>query len=60
MDSDLKYALIFVGGVAVGLAIAKLYARQQVNSGIASALHTAGLDQYTSLVQGLVTPQVVG
>ncbi len=60
MESELKYALIFVGGIAVGLVIAKYYARNQVNTGIASALHSVGLDQYTSTVQGLVTPQVVG
>jgi hypothetical protein len=60
MESNLKYALIFVGGVTTGLVIAKFYARSQVNSGIASALHSIGLDQFTSTVQGLVTPQVVG
>lgn len=60
MGSNLKYALIFVGGVATGLVIAKYYARAQVNSGIASALNSVGLGAFTPTVQGLVTPAVVG
>lgn len=55
----LRDALFFVGGVAVGLYVAKLYARQQVNSGIANVLNTFGLSGLTPTVQGLVTPQIV-
>ena len=60
MGAALKYGLIFVGGVAVGLLIAKQYARAQVNSAIGSALDSVGLGKYAATVEGLVTPQVVG
>jgi hypothetical protein len=60
MESNLKYALIFLGGIATGLVIAKYYARAQVNSGIASTLDKLSLGAFTPTVQGLVTPAVVG
>ncbi len=39
----IKYALIFGGGVAAGLLIAKLYARQQVGDAIGQGLGAIGL-----------------
>jgi hypothetical protein len=57
---SLKDALIFVGGVAVGLYVAKLYARNKVDSTIQGAFNAIGLPQLAPTVEGLVTPQVVG
>jgi hypothetical protein len=62
MTVGLKEVLIFAGGVAAGLYIAKLYARSQVNGAIHEGLDKVGLgdDYFESVVQGLVTPAVVG
>jgi ribulose 1,5-bisphosphate synthetase/thiazole synthase len=60
MESELKYALIFVGGVATGLVIAKYYARNKVDNAITSSLNSLGLGAFAPTVSGLVTPQVVG
>lgn len=60
MIPSAKELLFFVGGVALGLYIAKLYARSQVNSTISSALDSVGLGGLAPTVQGLVTPAVVG
>jgi hypothetical protein len=60
MVISVKDALIFVGGVAVGLLIAKAYARNQLNDAIQSGLDKVGLGAYAHDVQGLVTPAVVG
>lgn len=56
---SVKEALFFVGGVAVGLYVAKLYARQQVNNTIGNALNAIGLGSIAPTVEGLVTPAVV-
>jgi hypothetical protein len=58
----LKEVLFFAGGVAVGLYVAKLYARSQVNGAIHEGLDAIGLGggYIESIAQGLVTPAVVG
>ena len=55
-----REALFLVGGVAIGLLIAKQYARTRFNSALESALGTVGLGGYAAQVEGLITPQVVG
>jgi len=60
LSIGIKEVAIFVGGVAVGLYLAKLYARNQVNSEISSGLNRIGLGAFAPSVEGLVTPQVVG
>lgn len=54
-------ALAFVGGVAVGLLIAKLYARSKVQDVITSGLTSIGLSSSTagSIAQG-IAPAVTG
>ena len=56
---SVKDVLVFAGGVAVGLYVAKLYARRQVNNAIGDGLDKIGLGALTPFVQGLVTPAVV-
>ena len=56
---SLKDVLIFAGGVAVGLYVAKLYARQQVDSTITGVFDKLGLPSVGPIVSGLVTPAVV-
>ncbi len=56
---SLKDVLIFAGGVAVGLYVAKLYARQQVDSTITGVSDKIGLPSVGPFVSGLVTPAVV-
>lgn len=60
MSVGWKEALFFVGGIAAGLYIAKLYARSQVNSAIQTGLDKIGLGSIAPQVEGLVTPVVVG
>ncbi len=52
--------LFLAGGIAIGLYVAKLYARSQVNDAIKNSLDTFGLGKYAGQVEGLVTPAVVG
>lgn len=39
----MKYALVFVGGIATGLFIADQYAKWKVGSGVTSFLNSVGL-----------------
>lgn len=54
-------ALAFVGGVAAGLLIAKLYARSKVEDAIGSGLTSVGLSPSTAngIAQG-IAPLVTG
>jgi hypothetical protein len=54
-------ALAFVGGVAVGLLIAKLYVRSKLEDAIGSGLTSLGLSQSTAtgIAQG-ISPVVTG
>jgi hypothetical protein len=54
-------AIAFVGGVGVGLLVAKVYARQQVRSGLHDALNAVGLGggRVEAFLSGVVVPQVV-
>lgn len=56
---SLRDALFFAGGVAVGLYVAKIYARNQVDNAISTGLDKLGLGALAPVVQGLVTPAVV-
>jgi len=56
---SLRDCLFFAGGVAVGLYVAKLYARNQVDNAIATGLDKIGLGSLAPVIQGLVTPAVV-
>lgn len=61
MSRTLALVLAFGGGVAAGLLIAKFYARNKVEGGIASGLTALGVSESTanSIAQG-VAPVVTG
>jgi Na+-transporting methylmalonyl-CoA/oxaloacetate decarboxylase beta subunit len=61
MNSTTIGVLAFVGGVAAGLLIAKLYARSKVEDAIGSGLTSLGLSQSTAngIAQG-IAPVVTG
>jgi hypothetical protein len=58
----IKTALIFVGGVATGLLIAKLYARSRTEGAIHDALDKFGLGggQIEEAAKRLIVPSVSG
>lgn len=62
MSRVLVTAIVFVGGVGVGLLIAKYYAQYKVQSSIDSGLSKIGLGGGTvqSIVDGTVVPILVG
>lgn len=61
MSKTLIAVLAFAGGVASGLLIAKLYARQKVSDTVHTGLEAVGLagGVTENLVQGVLVPQVV-
>lgn len=61
MNTTTIAALAFVGGVAAGLLIAKLYARSKVEDALASGLGSLGLSSSTAtgIAQG-IAPVVTG
>lgn len=60
MGKAVTYSLLFVGGIATGLLIAKFYARHQVEGGIHSALDAFGLGggKLEDLADSIIVPQV--
>jgi hypothetical protein len=61
MKTVIVGSLAFVGGVAIGLLVAKLYARQQVTEGAHKFLDSIGLGGGVTqnLVDSIVIPAVV-
>lgn len=61
MTTLLKYSIVFGGGIAVGLLLAREYARREVNTTIHDGLAAVGLaDGFIErTAQGLITPNVV-
>jgi hypothetical protein len=51
----MKSALIFLGGVAVGLLVADQYAKWKVNNGVTSVLGYVGLGGASSTVAPIVS-----
>jgi hypothetical protein len=61
MTRTLVYVLVFGGGVATGLLVAKWYARSQVEGGIADLLTKIGLSRGTAdNIAGVVGGAAVG
>lgn len=61
MSRTVVHVLIFAGGVATGLAIAKWYARHQVEGGVSDILTKIGLSRGTAdSIAGVVGGAAVG
>lgn len=62
MGKVVTYGLLFVGGVATGLFIAKLYAKKKTEDSVHSVLDAIGLGGGTieEIADSIIVPQVVG